>query len=335
MIPGHVRRQAGINFIPAMIGLFGVSEVLRLSIALADKRGERRGAGFSDGGFDAGDGPDDDREKRAVFAGVFAMLIRRPFAALRSSVIGVVTGMIPGAGADIAAWVSYAISKKRSKEPAVYGKGSVEGVADATAANNASLAGAWVPALVFGVPGDSITAIVIGVLLMKNIAPGPDIFVAQPGLVGSIYLTFIVANLLLIPIGYVAIKGASALVSIPRPVLLPAILLFCIVGSFAINGAYFDVLVMLGMGGIGFVMERYGVPLGPVVLGIILGGPLEENLVQSLTKTDGLGWMEQLGAFFFDGTHDLVWVRPVLGIGVVMLWVWPMGMWLMKRGRTE
>ena len=134
--------------------------------------------------------------------------------------------MLPGAGADIAAWISYAVSKRFSRKQAEYGKGSIEGLGDATGANNAALGSAWIPALVFGIPGDSVTAIAIGVLLTKNITPGPGIFDAQQNpsqfvLVICIFITFILANLLLIPFGVAAIRAGALLIRVPRRILLP------------------------------------------------------------------------------------------------------------------
>ncbi len=297
----------GINFIPAMIGLFGLSEVLNnlisgsvdashASSVPAKARGLRRFliAPFTD-----------------VVKPAVAVVRRRLRHSLRSGVIGSFVGMLPGAGADIASWVSLAASKRASKTPEEYGEGSIDGISDATAANSSALAGSWIPALVFGIPGDSITAIVIGVLLMKNLNPGPDIFVEQAGLVYSIYVIFIVANLVLLPVGLLAIKAGSRVVRVPQRILMPIILLLCIVGAYAINGSNFDVAVMLGMGLLGFALERYDVPLGPVVLGIILGGPLEERFIQILTAAGG----DPL-AFF---------ARPVaaaLGVLCIALWAW-------------
>ncbi len=198
-----------------------------------------------------------------------------------------------------------------SKKPEEYGTGSMEGVSDASA-NNAAVAGAWVPALVFGIPGDSVTAIVMGVLLMKNIKPGPEIFEKQAVLVYSIFLIFFLANLFLIAAGFLAIKAGGYVVRIPRKILLPLILLFCVIGSYAINGSYFDIGVMLAMGGLGFALERRQIPLGPVVLGIILGGPLEERFIQTLSSS-GSAWE----AFFS---------RPMaaaLGIVAMLVWLAP------------
>lgn len=316
---GYDQLITGINFIPAMIGLFGVSEVLRNVLRLDDE---------GDGRTDAAGPPLVGRRLadslRPVFGGIGRRLWHSKWNLLRSSVIGSLVGMLPGAGADIAAWISYAVSKRFSRTPDEYGRGSIEGVSDATSSNNASLAGAWIPALVLGIPGDSVTAIVIGVLLMKNITPGPAIFTKpdQAVLVYSIYTTFILANLLLIPLGFLAIRTGSLIVRIPRRVLLPVILLFCILGAFAIDGSVFGIWVMLAMGVLGFVLEAYEVPLGPVVLGIILGGKLEETFVQNLTKSDSL-------LAFFE--------RPIsagLGIACLVLWLAPL-LWTAGRKTAD
>lgn len=301
---------SGFSFIPAMIGLFGFSEVLRNVLAPAADGEAQEVSPQPNGGSRPGNA------LWTVFGPAAARLKRSSGRVATSGTIGSLIGMLPGAGADIAAWVSYAVSKRRSTsvERSEYGRGSMQGIADATTANNASLAGAWIPALVFGIPGDSVTAIVIGVLLMKNVTPGPDIFqdARQLPIVYSIYITFILANLLLLPLGFLAIRLGSQIVRIPRHVILPLILVFCIVGAFAINASYFDVYTMLGMGMLGYVLEKYHVPLGPVVLGIILGGRLEETFVQCLTKSDSLS------AFFS---------RPIAaGLGAVCLvvWLWPL-----------
>ena len=129
----------------------------------------------------------------------------------------------------------------RRPTPEEYGHGSIEGVADAGAANNSALAGAWVPALILGIPGDSITAIVLGIMMMKNLQPGPEIFEKQAVLVHSLYLVFVLANIALIPAGWLAIRASGILMRVPRHTLLPIIVLFCVLGAYAIGGSYFDV----------------------------------------------------------------------------------------------
>ncbi len=321
----------GINFIPAMIGLFGISEILR-NVLVIDQQSAKLNTQHPPAAKKRG-GP---RRKflaaaiASVFGPAIPLLWRRKWHALRSGVIGSVIGMLPGAGADIAAWVSLAASKRTSKTPQQYGHGSLEGIGDATAANNSALAGAWVPALVFGIPGDSITAIVLGVLLMKNITPGAELFNPQGPqfhLVYSIYLVFLLANLVLIPIGLLAIKIGGYVVRVPRRVLLPVILLFCVIGSYAINANTFDVGVMLAMGLLGFVLERRRIPLGPVVLGIILGGPLEERFIQTLSKPGS-----SVASFFGlmpDGSFRLV--SMVLGVVCILVWLTPPLLAMLRR----
>lgn len=305
----------GISFIPAMIGLFGMSEILNNLVRLRENsatEGDCLPVGFAVS-----------RKSRSILSRLIGDPVRdvvlagaknlssRFSHAVRSGGIGVFIGMLPGAGADIAAWVSLAISKKYSKRPDLFGKGSLEGIADASTSNSAALAGAWIPALVFGIPGDSITAIVIGVLLMKNITPGPDIFANQADLVYSIYFLFILANIVLIPIGLAAIKAGSYIVRVPPRVLIPVIFLFCIVGAYSLNGSYLDIVTMLVMGVLGFFLERRNIPLAPVVLGLILGGVVEERFIQTMTGADG----------FFDAFLNPE--RPValgLGIAFVLLW---------------
>lgn len=311
---GMPQLYQGISFIPAMIGLFGLSEVLRnllepdLTQSIENAESEPTSP------------PVESLVQRyliepvrSVFGPALTQLKGRLPHALRSGTIGSVIGMLPGAGADIGSWVSIAVSKRMSASPEAYGTDSLEGIADATAANNSALAGTWIPALVFGIPGDSITAIVIGVLLMKNVNPGPAIFEEQAVLVYSIYTIFLLANLVLLPIGWLAIKAGSWVVRVPRRILLPIILLFCVVGAYAIKGSYFDVSVMLGMGVLGFLLERRNVPLGPVVLGIILGGPLEARFIQTLTGSGGslLAFFNRPAAALLGGFCLLLWASTL------------------------
>jgi len=306
---GVAELYGGINFIPAMIGLFGVSEVL--NSMLGGRRGTTEGA--------SGVHRPSSVDRPSLLGLGAGMLVRRKGHVLRSASIGSLIGMLPGAGADIAAWVSFAVSKRFSKKPQLYGQESIEGIADASTANNAALAGAWIPALILGIPGDSVTAIVIGVLLMKNITPGPDIFTKQAELVYSIYVIFILANIMLIPVGFAAIKAASRLVRIPKAILLPAILLFCIVGSYSLNASYIDVTVMLVMGVLGFLLERRNVPLAPIVLALILGPMVEERFIQIITGSDGsfAGFLnpERPLALGLAGVFALVWISATV-IGV-------------------
>lgn len=293
---GSVELMGGVSFIPAMIGMFAISEVLRYVASTAKPQ------------------PVPQQSIGNVFSGLGGILRRYRINLLRGSLIGTVIGILPGAGADIAAWVAFAVSKKFSKEPHKFGTGHVEGLVDSGAANNAGLSGAWIPAIVFGIPGDSITAIVIGVLYMKGMNPGPTVFLNQPELIYAVFITFFIANLALIPLGFIAIRSARQLLRVPRPVLMPIILMFCVVGSFAINNTVFGVTVMLILGLMAYIMEENGFPIAPTILGIVLGSMLEDNFMSSMIKADGnlMGFFDRPIAAVLGVTTILIWTLPLI-----------------------
>ena len=266
---GSTELLGGIGLIPLMIGMFAVSEIIRYMVSTE------------------GEALIVDKPIGNVFKGMWGLAVKYPKQILRGSALGTLIGALPGAGADIAAWMSYAMSKKFSKEPEKFGTGHVEGIVESGSANNSALAGAWIPALVFGIPGDSITAIVIGVLYMKNMNPGPTLFTTNPENIYAVYLLFIVANLIMLPLGWLCIKVAKRILRVPRDILMPVILLFCIVGAFAINNTAFDVGIMLVAGLVAWLLEENGFPITPLILGVVLGGMLEENFVSSMIKADG------------------------------------------------
>jgi TctA family transporter len=210
--------------------------------------------------------------------------------------------------------MSYAMSKKFSKEPQKFGTGHVEGIVESGAANNSALAGAWIPALVFGIPGDSITAIVIGVLYMKNMNPGPTLFTTNPQNIYAVFLLFILANLIMIPLGLLCIKVAKQILRVPRNVLMPLIVLFCIVGTFAINNSIFAVGVMLAAGIAAYLLEANKFPIAPAILGVVLGGMLEENFITSMIKSDGnlTAFVQRPIAAGLAAVTLLVWFAPLL-----------------------
>lgn len=291
---GSVELMGGVSFIPAMIGMFAVSEVLRWALGTTGGRDKMAAVRQTSG---------------SIFMAGLASVRRYKLGVARGSLAGTLIGILPGAGADIAAWVTYAISKKSSKTPEKFGTGHTEGLVDAGAANNASLGGAWVPALVFGIPGDTITAIVIGILYMKGMNPGPMVMLYQPELLYAVFIAFFVANLLLLPLGWIAIKSYGQMLKVPREVLMPIILILCMVGAFAINNTVFGVTIMLVLGVIAFVMEENGFPVAPAILGIVLGSMIERNFMQSMMKVDG-----NLLAFF---------ERPIAAtLGVITIAIW-------------
>jgi len=303
---GNAEIMGGIPLIPLMIGMFAVSEILRYAAVVAKPVMAT------------------DRPFGNVFAGMWTLIKKYPVQLFRGSALGTAVGALPGAGADIAAWMAYATSKRFSKEPQKFGTGHVEGIVESGAANNSALGGAWIPALVFGIPGDSITAIAIGVLYLKGMNPGPTLFVNNPQNIYAVFIIFMAAQLLMLPLGWMAIKAAKRILHIPANVLMPLILLFCVVGSFAINNSQFGVIVMLIAGILGFCMERWGFPVAPTILGVVLGTMLEEHFFSSLIKADGNFLV------FFE--------RPIagtLGVVVLLIWLWPVARMLRARAAVR
>lgn len=291
---GSIDLLGGVSFIPAMIGMFAFAEMLR---------------GFSSSGVVP---PVPDTSRSHPFRGMWGIAKKYPWSAIRGASLGTAVGALPGVGGDLAAWISYGMSKKFSKTPEKFGTGHPEGLVEAGASNNSGLSSAWIPALVFGIPGDAITAIAIGVLFMKGLNPGPRLFVENPNMLTAVILTFFIANLVLLPIGYFAVKGARYVLSVPRSVITPIILVFCVVGSFAINNTMFDVGVMLLAGLAAYVLEANRFPIAPIILGLVLGPVLERNFIMSMQIADG-----NLLDFFS---------RPIaagLGVFVCGLILWP------------
>ncbi len=291
---GNTELMGGIGLIPMMIGMFAISEILRFA---ADTRPPAQLVVEKVGN---------------VFSGQWALAKKYWRQVLRGSSLGTLVGALPGAGADIAAWMSYAVSKKFSREPQKFGTGHVEGIVESGSANNSALAGAWIPALVFGIPGDSITAIVIGVLYMKNMNPGPTLFTTNPQNIYAVFILFIVANIIMVPLGILCIKAAKQILKAPRRVLMPLILVFCIVGTFAINNSVFDVGIMLGAGVIAYLLEENGFPIAPAILGVVLGGMLEENFITSMIKADGnlIEFVSRPIAAVLAAVTVLIWSAP-------------------------
>lgn len=291
---GNVELMGGVDFIAAMIGMFAVAEVFRYMLAPKGEEVPQVPVGN-------------------LFRGWGSLVVRYWPQQLRGNILGTAIGALPGAGADIAAWISYAVSKKFSKTPERFGTGHVEGIIESSSANNAALGGAWVPALVFGIPGDSITAVVIGVLYVKGMNPGPMIFINSPENIYAVFIIFILANLIMIPLGWSAIKLAKQILRIPRHILMPSILAFCIVGAFAINNSVFGVITILVFGLLGFLMEENGFPIAPAILGIVLGPVLEENFVTSMIKSEGsfLGFVDRPIAAGLAVLTVAIWLTPL------------------------
>jgi TctA family transporter len=298
---GFTDLLGGIEPIPALVGVFAVSEVMRAMITPEPPRLPRRRFG-------------------SILAGQWQLTKKYWRQMTRGNIVGIIIGVLPGAGADMAAWVSYALSKRLSKEPEKFGTGHPEGLVEAGASNNASVASGWVPSLLFGIPGDTITAIAIGVLYMKGLNPGPTLFTERASSMYALYIVFVIANIIMIPLGIVMIRAASTVLRAPRPAVLPIILVCAAVGSFASGNNLFAVLTVAAFGVIGYAMEANGFPVAALVLGIVMGTMVEQSLVSSLIKSDGA-----LLPFFSRP------VSAVLAAITIACLLWPLLVWLRRK----
>lgn len=260
--------ENGISYVPVLIGLFGLAEILRV-LPLKAQTGIPNEVG------------------RVVPP--LRTLIKYSRAALRSGLIGTLIGAIPGAGANVASFLSYDIGKRRARpeERAKWGKGSYEAIVCSEVANNANIGGSMLPTLTLGIPGSAAAAAFLAALELKNVVVGPTMQVENPGLIYFIYLTLIMANFLMYGMAIVMVKPCVKLFSLPQTLLMPLILPICMLGAYAVNLSYFDVYIMLCAGLVGYLLRQFGFPLAPMVLAIILGPLADENLRRSLYLFEG------------------------------------------------
>lgn len=231
---------------------------------------------------------------------------------IRSSLIGIIVGILPGAGGNIAAFLSYNEAKRASRNPETFGEGNPEGVAASECGNNADNAAALIPALTLGVPGSSVSAVILGGLLVHGLQPGPSLFRENADIVYGFMVQMLVTAILLIPFGgLLATKMFSQVLRLPRVMLAPLIIGLTIVGVYCINNSIFDLYMMLFFGVIGYCMEKLRFPLAPAVLGLILGAMAETNLRLTLLISGG-----EWGALFRN-TISLVIIALVI---VVLLY---------------
>lgn len=298
---GSMDLLGGIDAIAALVGVFALSEVMRAMTTPEPPPLPRRRFG-------------------SILKGMIQLTREYPKPQIRGNIVGIIIGVLPGAGADMAAWVSYAMAKRFSRTPEKFGTGHPEGLIEAGASNNASLASGWVPSLLFGIPGDTITAIAIGVLYMKGLNPGPTLFTEKASSMYALYIVFLLSNVIMIPLGIVMIRLASHILRAPRSSVMPVIVLLCCVGAFATGNNLFLVLTVAAFGCLGYVMERNGYPVAAMVLGIVMGTMVEQSFVTSLIKSDG-----SILPFFS---------RPVASVLAAMTFaalLWPLAVWLKRR----
>jgi TctA family transporter len=266
----------GIDLVAVMVGMFGLSQVLR---GLSTPEGEQQ-SGIQSDGF----AKTMTRGPVAPILRAFRENIREM---IRGSAIGSVVGAMPGAGPDVAAYVSYAATKSAAKDQTDFGHGNIPALVSCGTGNNAALAAAWIPTLTLGIPGDAGTAMLLGLFLIHGVQPGPQLLDTQAPLLYSVFIVFILANILLLPLGYIGMRLSARVMGISQSVLLPIIVIICIAGAFATSNDMFGIIVMAMAGVLGYFMERYGFSVAALLLGLILGPIIERTFVSSLIKSGG------------------------------------------------
>lgn len=265
---GHFGLYDGVNFVAALIGIFAVSEMLRLSRFEGSISKESAGLGGS------------------VTSGI--RNVASNFVALvKSSAIGLAVGAIPGSGGSVATFIAYGEAKRSSDSPDAFGDGAEEGVVATESSNNASVSGALIPTLTFGIPGSTTTAVLIGALLLHGLRPGPKLFGDEIEITYSIFVTILVCGVLIMVLGLLAIRWAGYITTINTDLIIPVIIALSVLGALSLNGNYTDVFVVLVMGAIGYLMNAHGYSIIALLLGLILGPIAEENLYRSLQLSGG------------------------------------------------
>ncbi|WP_226779970.1 tripartite tricarboxylate transporter permease [Oceaniglobus trochenteri] len=260
--------NGGLQLLPVLIGTFAVSQVIKDCM---DRGGipERQEVGNSKVLMSL-------RELKSSAGNM-----------IRSSFIGTWIGILPGIGASIGSVVAYTVAKNVSDTPEKFGHGSEEGIIASEAANNATVGGALIPLIAMGIPGSVIDAILIGALTIHSIQPGPTLFLTNNDIVWGMIAAALLANILMFVLMTSTVKHISGLIYLPKAFVLPIVMMFCVIGSYALNNTMFDVWVMLAFGILGFLLEKASIPLGPFVIGFVLAPLGEEKLRSGLMMTAG------------------------------------------------
>ena len=265
---GFWQLTSGFDLLPVLVGVFGVGTVMA---ELAKSASHVQAIQYSSDGL---------WMKLSEWKSQFWNLVR-------SSAIGTWIGILPGVGASVGSLVAYTVAKNVSRTPEEFGTGSPSGIVASEAANNATVGGALIPLLAIGIPGSVIDVFLMGAMMIHGIQPGPMLFEQHAGIVYVVIAACLLSSLLMFAQMVLLIPFLRRVLDVPRHIVLPLILVFCVVGVFASSNRMFDVWIMLGFGVLGFLMERGGLPLGPFVIGFILAPIAESRLRQGLMMTDG------------------------------------------------
>lgn len=268
---GNIYLFSGVPYTVALIGLFSIPQAIRL---IEKEEGAKKIISkFTDRMLPTWE------EFKLIFPNT-----------IRSSVIGVFTGLVPGTGGDTACWFAYNEAKRFSKFKHLFGKGSLEGLSASESANNAVVGGALIPTITLGIPGSSATAIIMGGLMVHGIMPGPTLMTEYAGVTYTLIWALMFSNIAMFVLGLLFTRVAVNVTKIQNKILAPVIIILCVIGSFAINNSVFDVYLMFGFGILGYFMDKIKMPTAPMVVGMILGKMLDTSLHQSLLISGG-SWM--------------------------------------------
>lgn len=258
----------GVPLVVALIGLYSIPEVINI---FEEKENQIKQTTMNFRGI-----------KQA-----FKETISQYINLIRSSIIGIVVGVIPGAGQSIASFIAYDAAKKSSKKPELFGRGSKEGLIASETANNGTTGGSLVPLLTLGIPGNAVAAVLMGGLIIHGLNPGPLLFQGNPDVAYGFIMSLFLSNILFVPIGLIIAKYCVKVITLPREILATAILILASVGAFAIRSQIEDIIIMVVFGLIGYIFSIFKISRTPMVLGLVLGGMAETNLARALVLAKG------------------------------------------------
>lgn len=281
--------RAGVSLVPVLIGLFALPEVLR--IYFGDNENSTLFIKLDD---------------KHITLSDIKPVVKTLF---RGSFIGVFLGIIPGLGATPAAFLSYSEARRNAKDPDSFGKGSLEGVAASEAGNSGVAGSTMIPLLALGIPGDVITAVVLGAFMIHGLQPGPLMFQNNIDLIYAVFMGIMIGSVILFFVGKAAIPVLGRLVSMRRSLLFPAVLVLCVYGSYAVNNSLFDIAVMFTMGIVGIVFVKAKIPLAPLLIAFVLGPLLENNFRQAMLMSKG-----DIAIFFSGPITWVFWSLTVLSL---------------------
>ncbi|MBV1868174.1 MAG: tripartite tricarboxylate transporter permease [Marinosulfonomonas sp.] len=285
---GNLHLMDGIDFLVAIVGLFAIAEVFFFI--------ENHGKGSAIG------------VKLDKVTIPWKDIMETKWTMLRASLVGFVAGILPGAGASLGSFLAYMSEKSIAGKDSGFGTGAAKGIAAPEAGNNAAAGGALVPMLTLGVPGSGTTAVLLALLMTLNITPGPTLFTDRPEVVWGLIASLMIANFVLLLMNVPMVKIFVRVLQVPAWVLLPGVTMISFVGIYSLSGSYFDLILMVGFGALGYVLRKLDIPTVPVILGILLGGHMEDALRRAMVLSDGDA------TFLFSSPISIgLWIAAILG----------------------